>query len=265
MKTNPMKHPVFATISLTLSMASIQAATTLLSTDMQSLSNGTVTAANLTSVTTGGSWSLNTGRSGASYTIVQDSVAPTTGDRALLMDDPDLTGGNGTQNFATVTLSSPSSFATNAITVATTTAIRRTGVNKTYTYEFLGTGGTVGATITWNGVVSGAESISFNGGTPVTDAALFLAAWDQESTVVRDISAVFSGGNVTLTWGSLSSGPIPVLNSVSSLETISFNSGSSDVSRRGMFIDEILVTQVPEPGAAFLGGIGMLCLLRRRR
>jgi hypothetical protein len=264
MKTNPMKHPAVTTMTLALSIATAPAAT-LLSTNLQSLSTGAVIASNLTSVTTGGAWGLNTGRSGASYTIVEDTTGSPTGDRALLMDDPDLSGNSGTSNFATVTLTSAASFATDAITVATTTGIRRTGVNKTYTYEFLGTGGTVGATITWIGAGSGAESISFNGGAPVTDAALFLAAWNEESPVVRDITAVFSGSNVTLTWGGLSSGSIPVLNSVSTLETISFNSGGSDVERRGIFIDEISVTQVPEPDAAVLGSLGLLYLLRRRR
>jgi MYXO-CTERM domain-containing protein len=263
MKTNPMKHPAVAAVTLALSMAASPAAT-LLSTDMQSLPTGAVTASNLTSVTTGGTWSLNTGR-GASYSIVEDSIGSPTGDRALLMDDPDLTGNGGTSDFATVTLTAAASFATDAITVATSTGIRRTGIDKTYTYQFEGTGGTVGATITWFGVVSGPESVSFNGGAPVSTGALFLGAWNEESPVVTDISAVFSGGNVTLTWGGLSSGSIPVLNSVSTLETIRFNSGGSDVSRRGIFIDEILVTQVPEPGAAVLGGLGLLCLLRRRR
>lgn len=265
MKANLMKHPALATMTLALSIATAPAATSLLSTNLQSLSTGAVTAANLTSVTTGGTWALNTGRSGAVYSIVEDTTGSPTGDRALLMDDPDLSGNSGASNFATVTLTSATSFVTDAITVATTTGIRRTGANKTYTYEFLGSGGTVGATITWLGVVSGAESISFNGGAPVTDAALFLAAWDEESSVVRDISAVFSGGNVTLTWGGLSSGSIPVMNSVTTLETISFGSGGSDVSRRGIFIDEISVTQVPEPSAAVLGSLGLLCLLRRRR
>lgn len=264
MKPNPLKNPAFATMTLALSMATGSAAT-LLSTNLQSVTAGTVIAADLSAVTTGGTWGFNPGGN-RTYTIVEDAVAPTTGDRALLFDDADTSGNNGAINFGSVSLSSSASFATDAITVTTSTGLRRTGLNKTYTYQFEGTGGTVGATITWIGAgAGGQETVSFNGGTPVNTGPLFLGAWDEESARVMDISAVFSGSNVTLSWGGVNSGSIPVLNSVTDLRNLRFASGGTDVGPRGIFIDEILVTQVPEPSAALLGAAGLMLLLRRRR
>jgi len=82
---------------------------------------------------------------------------------------------------------------------------------------------------------------------------------------VMDITAVFSGGNVTLTWGGISSGSIPLLNGVTDLKNLRFISGGSDVNARGIFIDEILVTQVPEPSAALLTALAVCLGLTRRR
>jgi hypothetical protein len=41
--------------------------------------------------------------------------------------------------------------------------------------------------------------------------------------------------------------------------------GKQFQSSTGTFVPELVVTQIPEPGAALLGSIGMLLLLRRRR
>jgi len=249
--------------SCTLACFSAVSAATLFSTNLQSVTPGAVTTTDLNNVTTGGTWGFNTGGN-RTQTIVQDTVGSTTGDRALLFDDADTTGNGGTINFGSVSLTTAANFTTNAVTLTTSTALRRTGGSKTYTYQFEGTGSTVGATITWTGGTQ--ETVSFNGGTPVNTGPLFLGAWDEESTRVMDITAVFSGGNVTLTWGGLSSGSIPVLNGVTDLKNLRFVHGGADGGPRGMFIDEILVTQVPETSAALLTALAVcLGLIRRRR
>jgi hypothetical protein len=254
--------PAILSANCLLACFSAASAATLLSTNLQSVSTGPVLTADLNAVTTGGTWGFNTGGN-RTQTIVQDAVAPTTGDRALLFDDADTTGNGGTINFGSVSLTAAASFATNAVTLTTATGLRRTGGSKTYTYQFEGTGSTVGATITWTGGPQ--ETVSFNGGTPVNTGPLFLGAWDEESTRVMDITAVFSGGNVTLTWGGLSSGAIPVLNSVTDLKNLRFIHGGSDVGPRGMFIDDILVTQVPEPSATLLAALAACLGITRRR
>lgn len=258
----PMK-PALLSAACVLALFSTASAATLFSTNLQGIAPGTVTTVDLNAVTTGGTWGFNTGGN-RTQTIVQDGVAPTTGDRALLFDDVDASGNGGTINFGSISLTTAANFATNAVTLTTSTGLRRTGGSKTYTYQFEGTGGTVGATITWTGGTQ--ETVSFNGGTPVNTGPLFLGAWDEESTRVMDITAVFSGGNVTLTWGGISSGSIPLLNGVTDLKNLRFVHGGSDGGPRGMFIDEILVTQVPEPSAALLVALaGCLAINRRRK
>ena len=261
MITSHQKYPVAALTALALGIGAAPAAT-LLSTNLQSHAAGSATAASLNAVTTGGTWGFNTGGN-RTQTIVDDGVGSTTGDRALLFDDADTTGNNGTINFGSISLNTAASFATDAVTLTTSTALRRTGGSKTYTYQFEGTGATVGATITWTGGAQ--ETVSFNGGTPVNTGPLFLGAWDEESTRVMDITAVFSGGNVTLSWGNISSGEISVLNSVTDLKNLRLAHGGTDPGPRGIFIDDILVPQVPEPSSSRLGGLCALLLLRRRR
>lgn len=260
MKTNYHKHPVATMAAFALGITAAPAVTTLFETNLQSHGAGAATAASLSAVTTGGQWFLNTAR-GATQTIEVDAAGSSAGDKALLFDDPDTTGNDGTINFGSVFISGDTTFTTNAVTLTTSTGLRRTGADKTYTYQFEGTGSTVGATITW----SGDNTVSFNGGPTVSLGGLFMGAWDADSANVMDISAVFSGSNVTLTWGALSSGSIPVLNGVTDLKNLRFASGGTAGTQRGIFIDEILVTQVPEPSASLLGGLCALLLLRRRR
>ena len=257
--------PVIFSASCLLAGFSAASAATLFSTNLQNVALGTVTTADLNhvNVTTGGTWGFNTGAN-RTQTIVEDTVGSTTGDRALLFDDADTNGNGGTINFGSVSLTNAASFTTNAVTLTTSTGIRRSGGSKTYTYQFEGTGSVVGATITWTGGTQ--ETVSFNGGAPVNTGPLFLQNWDEESSRVMDITAVFSGGNVTLTWGGISSGSIPVLNSVTDLKNLRFIHGGTDGGPRGMFVDNILVTQVPEPSAALLAALaGCLGIARRRR
>lgn len=260
MKTNNRKHPVATLAAFALGITAAPAVTTLFETNLQALTAGPVTTTALNGVSTVGTWSFNTLR-GATQTIVADSAGPSAGDKALFFDDPDTTGNSGIINFGAVNISGDTTFTTNAVTLTTSTGIRRTGAGKTYTYQFEGTGSTVGATITW----SGDNTVSFNGGPTVSIGGLFLGSWDADSANVMDISAEFSGTNVTLMWGALSSGSIPVLNGVTNLKNLRLISGGTAVTERGIFIDEILVTQVPEPSASLLGGLCALLLLRRRR
>jgi MYXO-CTERM domain-containing protein len=248
--------------SLLAALALVQsstAATTLMSTNFQSHAAGPATVASLDAATTGGFWSLNGFRNSgaATYEIQLDG----SGDKALMLDD-NTNGNAGKLSFVTITLNTAAGFATDAVTLTTATAARRTGTNKSYVYEFLGTGGMVGARITW----SHGGDVSFNNGAATGSASFTgLFPWDSSSTAVHGVSAVFSGGNVVLSLGSANSGTLSLLNGVTSFSALRVFSDGSNSAARGLFLDDITVTQVPEPAAALLGSLGLLALLRRRR
>lgn len=256
MKTKFINQPVVTMMTLALSITLAPAAT-LLSTDLQSLSNGAVTSASLDSVTTGGSWSLDTARTGTTFTIEGT-------DRALLADDTDLTGNAGTQEFATLTLDAVADFSTNAVTWDFTTAIRRTGAGKGLRYEFLNGASTI-ATLDWfdGGSVTLTGTTTDSG----TEAFSFLAAWGNGSaSEIKDFSAVFSNTGLALNFESNSLSVALGSTSIDRMVVSSIsNGGTFEAERRGVFIEEITVTQVPEPTSALLGGLGLLFLLRRRR
>jgi hypothetical protein len=257
MKTNLLKHPALATMTLALSIATAPAATSLLSTNLQSLSTGAVTAANLTSVTTGGTWALNTGRSGTAYTI------DGTTDRAFLADDSDVTGNDGTQVFATVTLNTVADFSTDAVTWDFRTATRRTGAGKGLRYEFLNNT-TVVATLDW--FDGGSVTLTGTGMDTSTETFSFLSTWgDGTSTAIKDFSAVFSSTGLALNFEDDVLSVALGSTSIDRMIVSSISNGGFAAERRGVFLDEISVTQVPEPSAAVLGSLGLLYLLRRRR
>lgn len=259
---NPMtsRKSIFAPVLAGLALAGSASAATLLSTNFQGHATGAVTDASLNAVTTGGTWVLNTAR-GGNFVIEEDAAGASIGDKALLLDDDSSLAINTL--FTTLTLTSAASFATNAITFTTSTMPRRTGPNRDLRYQFRGTGGTIAGSILWD---SDTNTVSFNGGTPVALPFVgMFGGWDADNADIRDMTAVFSGGTVTYTFGGVSSGPIAVQNSVTDLldfRTINTASGAGAV---GLYLDEILITQVPEPRAALLGGLGLLVLLRRLR
>ncbi|MES2983088.1 MAG: hypothetical protein V4727_12310 [Verrucomicrobiota bacterium] len=228
-------------------------AATLMQTNFNSLATGAVTEANLNSVTTGGTWTLNNGR-GATYTI----EGPT-GDHALVVDDTN--GGNGgLQIFTTVVLADVADFSVDAVSWSFNTATGRVGMNKTLRYEFFN-GATSVANLVWGN--SGTAVLTAGASTDSQNSAFTtLAAWDETDTAVRAFNAVFEGTTLNVNFGGQS---LSVNLGGSSIDRMSLYSGGADTANKGGYLDNMLVTQIPEPSAAFLGGIGVLMLLRRRR
>lgn len=258
MKPTPALHS-FLLASLAL-VGSATAATTLLSTNFQGHADGAATDSSLNAITSGGTWTLNTAR-GATYSVSTDASGVSAGDKALMLDDSSAPAANAL--FGTLTLNSAADFSTNAATFTTSTISRRSGGSRDLRYVFRDSSNVTIATIDW----LANDTVIFNFGTPVaqTFTTLFSDTWDGDDAGIKDITAVFSGSTVTMTFGGVSSGALPLMNSGASNLSVFRVQNNSNPTAAGLFLDDILVTQVPEPSAALLGGLGLLLLLRRRR
>lgn len=249
-----MKLNILPITALLTAVSSANAAITLMETDFDLLPSGAVTTANLNTATTNGTWALNTGR-GATYT--RSGAA---NDYALLADDAD--GGNANViSFATITLAAVADFTTDAVTWSFNTATRRTGVNKGLRYEFL-SGATSVATLDW--VEGGGLTLTGTGPDGTGNSAFaFLFAWNETDAAARSLSATFAGTNLNLNFEDQS---LSVALGSSTIDRLVISStGSENAGAKGVFLDDMLVTQVPEPSSALLAGIGALFLLHRRR
>lgn len=245
--------------AILLLAAATAPAATVFSTDFDSLPDGSVTNAVLNTATTGGIWYLNPNR-GASYEI-QDS----SGDKALLLDDPDNTGNNGVIQFAGITLGTTIDLTTDAVTWDFRAATRRTGTDKGLRFEFYATGGvTVAATIDW----FNDGSVSLNAGEDSGSSAFtFLNPWNAASSSVRDVSVTFSGSAVSVDFGGESLVGT-VQNSVTDIQRFRVYSIGSSGQARGLFLDDITATTtaVPEPSVAVVATVLLgMGVLRRRR
>ncbi len=240
---------------LPLAFSSTANATTVLTTDFDSLATGAVTSTNLDGITTGGTWALNTSRD-ATYIIQDDG-----GDRALLADD--TTGSTpGRVDFFTVSLGLPADInATSIATVDFTTATRRTGQSKALTYEFLDSGGNIISRIIWAN--SGAVTLNA-GGSQGSSPFFFTGSWDADGTGVRDVSVSFDGTNTILDFNGVT-GTVPLLTASTDLAAIRVSSDFNAANGKGLFFTDLTVSVVPEPSSALLGFCSLALLLRRRR
>lgn len=234
-----MQHPATLAGILTAIfsvLATPLQATEVFSTAFASLADGAVTQTDLDSATTGGTWFLKTDR-GASFTI-QDS----SGDKALLLDDPDLTGNSGEIQFGTATLTTPIDLATQAATWTFRTATRRTGPDRSLRFQFLNAAGTsVAAQLDWTS--TGTITLNTNQASDAS-AFVFQNPWDAASTNVRDVSVHFSGGTITATFGGVSLVGT-VINGVADIGRLRVSSSGSSVSTRGVFLNDLSVTTTP--------------------
>jgi hypothetical protein len=245
--------------ALPLAVSSANAATTLMQTDFNSLASGTVTVSNLNAVTTDGTWTLDT----ANATFERSG---STGDYALLADFS--TGGPApfVETLATVVLSTAADFSTNAVTWSFNTATRRTGAGKGLRYEFFN-GGNLVASLDWSDAATDILALTGTATDTGTSAFAFLASWDQNASAARAFSAVFEGTNLDLSFGAESLSVTIGSSSIDRLVVSSVNHedvvGFGD-ENKGVFLDNMTVTQIPEPSSALLGCLGLLYLLRRR-
>jgi hypothetical protein len=242
-----------------LNTGSVQAETVLLTANFDTHATTSATDASLNAVTTGGTWSLN-GSIGATYDIQADGT-----DKALLLDDTD--GFVAEQLFASISLDSAADFSTNAVTWDFGAAPRRTGQAKTLTFRFLSGGDTI-ANLVWSddNSTNDAGTISLN--TDIEAQSFpFLFLWDASSTAVKDASVTFSAAGVAASFGSasLSASLLTGGTTVDEVQVLSSNTAVSNSKAVGFFVDDITVTQVPEPGSFALLGLGGLCMIRRRR
>ncbi len=267
---------VFSSVSLAWTSAH---ATPLLTTNFASLGAVTVDAADLTGVTTGGTWTLNTTR-GATYATQVNGAAPgPVGSTAVVLDDTN--GGNaGVISFATLTLDSAVDFSTDAVTWSFPTATRRTGANKGLRYEFL-TGVTSVATLNWD--EGGGLTLTGSNSDTGSSAFQFLNDWinSNDPRGVREMAFTFFDDTLDVTItdpglvGNLQ-GPNNPLQSASLSVSLGssiidrlvvYSTGSENAGAKGVFLGEITVIQVPEPGVTMLavaaGGLLAIRVARR--
>jgi MYXO-CTERM domain-containing protein len=123
------------------------------------------------------------------------------------------------------------------------------------------TGGYAGAIFRANGATQSFADGAGVGGTP---------AWAANDVVTITLSgtggvgSAFDGGGTvaTIQLGANNIGTFTL--GQKSAAYLTFSAGGANIFGGGEF-DDLSVTLVPEPGAALLGGLGMLALLRRRR
>lgn len=273
---------VAACLWLSLIVGSVQGATVLLQTDFQSLTTGaSVNAADLNGATTGGTWFLNPTR-GATYTVEEENANPgPAGDKAIVLDDTTTSGMQnvGDIQFGSVSLTSAADFSTQPVIVNFRTATRRTQTGKGLRYTFLNDNTAV-ATLDWeegnDSDVVTLTGIDTDSGTSNFE---FLNSWifDGVPGGVRDVSLTFSGTTLDLEFidldldggGSPSSASLSVSLGSSVIDQIQFDSiGDSVNGARGIFLDDIAIIQVPEPGTlmmGLLGSLGLIVLTRRKQ
>lgn len=263
MKSTPHTLAVALAIILAAIVGSTDAAVVA---DFDSMATGPTSAAALSSATTGGSWSVNTGRDPGLASIHDDA-----GDKALVLDD-DNGGNSGTISFATLTLDSAADFATpdSIVAIDFTTAARRTGADKGLRYEFQAADGTLAAYFAWNnsGVVN-LNGENAESGHPFD----FLAAWDAADPDNRDVDISFADGMVALVFSNDTdtyTHTTSVLNGVTAIGRMQVFSQFSATSSKGVYLDDITITRtvatIPAPAAlpAGLAVIGLLAFRRRR-
>lgn len=255
----PTNSPLLVVIFLAVSSATTNAGV-ILSTDFDSLTTGTVTAADLDSVTSGGTWTLNTARSNTTYSIVNDG-----GNRAFLADDTGVDDA-GRVAFVDIDLDTAAAFnAGSTVSVDFVTATRRTGVNKSLTYEFLNSSGAVLSRITWgnNGAVNFNTAVGVG-----TSAFTFTNPFDADGAGIRDVSISFDGTNAFLNFDGITSTQA-LLNPGTELASIRVSSDFSATTAKGVFLDNLSVSSVvavPEPSSLLaLLFLAPTAFLRRKR
>lgn len=210
------------------------------STDFDSLTSGTVTSADLDTVSTGGTWFLNPNR-GASHEA-QDSG----GDKAVLMDDPDALGNDGNILFAGVTLDNSIDLTQQQVNWQFRVATRRTGSNKGLRFTIVDTATNQPAVqLDWS---HNSNTVSLNNGEDSgTSSFTFHYPWDSNSSGVRDVSISIIGNGVTVDFDGLKLYG-NVLNASTSISNLRVWSIDSSVAARGVFLDDMTLETDPLTG-----------------
>ena len=263
MKLNKTKLLTSAALLITVSLG--QAAVTA---NFDGLTAGAVTQTDLTNATTGGTFFLF-GR-GATYNAVSDG----SGDIAVVADD---TAGNaGDINLIALTAT-----AGNEIDLTVTDALLtfrvttpRTGNNKGIRFRFRAQDNDAIGTLDWNHdaprlvLNAGAadeDSVNQTGTERFDSSGSGQTVWDPTSTKVHDVSILFSGTTITATFGSQTlTSSFTDLTSTDVGRLQVFTTGTAG-GAKGVWLDDVSLTAVPEPSSTALLGLGGLALIMRRR
>jgi MYXO-CTERM domain-containing protein len=111
-----------------------------------------------------------------------------------------------------------------------------------------------------------AANIGLGNGDGTVTAYTILMRYDFVAGALNDTGALFV--NPTTADGSGDTAYVAATitgTDATTISSVSLRQGGSTTAPGGVVIDNIVVSSIPEPSAALLGGLGLLALLRRRR
>ncbi len=250
-------------------------ASVIVGVDFNEVDTGDVTAAELGTATTGGSWSLNTGRTGGTRAVFDDDSGE--GDKALLLDSTSSPANDaffGTMWFdEAVDLDS---LGVQKLDISFETTTSRYGVGKSLQYRLRDSDGNYALQLVWWN--DGRLNITDADDTDTTIANISTLQeaqmqdggniyWDSTDSKIQTVNiSVASGGGYELTWSGAKSGTRSgnLANEVTNINRLEFLSGGANTDAKGMFLNNISV--IPEPAGVGLMGFfaGTIFYIRRR-
>lgn len=214
----------------------------VLSTTFDGVKYTSIDAVGLDSLTTGGSWTLNSER-GATFSLDGNSVA----DLALLMDDE--VNNSGDEFYARLDLDSALSLSEQSVRIDFSFLVRRFGAGKAVAFELRDASNVVCARFEYSGVT---DRVYLNGVEVGSDPYSGGSNWGSAGQLAnqRTLSLSIEDGNVTVDYEIYDGSGIAVatqalLGAAVDLKSIVILSAGATTSKEGVYLDDVKVTILP--------------------